>query len=170
MLDLACGFSGGTRQALDGTPDDSHAHELLLLHGVGLVEDDTDFFVVIAKRRDGPLKFVGDVQFVRIEEEDDHVWKGGGLTNEMRSDRHPYIYKAVPASVARTRFLRKPVDDLDKVVGSADALLFARENAGRVNKRDALQNGAGALRALQALQKGGAKLLQAAEGLVLLHC
>jgi hypothetical protein len=58
---------------------------------------------------------------------------------------------------------------LDKVVGAADALLLAGQNAGGVNEGDVLKDGCRHLRALELAQKGRTKAVQPTERLVRLH-
>ena len=53
---------------------DIHAHELLGVDAVGLVQHHADLLVVGPQRSNRPLEFVADVQLVRVKQQDNQVW------------------------------------------------------------------------------------------------
>lgn len=62
-----------TPQALAEALSHSHAHELLLLDLIGLIEDYTNLLVVISQGCDCSLELVADIQLVRIKQQDDKI-------------------------------------------------------------------------------------------------
>mmetsp|Transcript_15178 Transcript_15178/g.47359 ORF Transcript_15178/g.47359 Transcript_15178/m.47359 type:complete len:563 (+) Transcript_15178:622-2310(+) len=111
------------------------AHQLLRVHLVGLVQHDAHLVVVPAQRLDDRLELVRDVELVRVEEEKDHVCPRG-----------------------------EPFRDADHRVAAIDALLLARQDAGRVDDRQVLEQRARHLRALELGEEAVPENLQAAEG------
>mmetsp|Transcript_27342 Transcript_27342/g.89497 ORF Transcript_27342/g.89497 Transcript_27342/m.89497 type:complete len:466 (+) Transcript_27342:463-1860(+) len=104
------------------------AEELLGVDGVSFIEDDAHFIVVSAQRRDDGFEFVGDVELVRVEEEQNDV-------------------------AARD----EPLANLDKVVGAVEALLVAAQHAGGVDESDFVEQRVRALRRLKLGQERGAE-------------
>mmetsp|Transcript_28876 Transcript_28876/g.64573 ORF Transcript_28876/g.64573 Transcript_28876/m.64573 type:complete len:288 (+) Transcript_28876:316-1179(+) len=87
-----------------------HPHELLRRDEVRLVQQNPHLVLVRPEQvEDGP-EFVRDVQFVRVEQNHDHV-----------------------------RPVRKPIHHLHKVIVAAAALLLAAQHPGRVDQRHVLQ-------------------------------
>mmetsp|Transcript_20164 Transcript_20164/g.80479 ORF Transcript_20164/g.80479 Transcript_20164/m.80479 type:complete len:536 (+) Transcript_20164:1159-2766(+) len=110
------------------------AHELLLRHLVRLVEHDADLVLVALEALDDRHELVGDVEFERVKKKDDEV-----------------------------DALGEPLDDDVEVVQTRDALLFARQDARRVDERQVLEERRVAHRALEPRQEVVALALQRAE-------
>jgi len=100
------------------------AHELLGRHGISLVEDAADLIVVALDGFDGGLELIGDIELVGIEEQQDAVCATG-----------------------------EPADNIREGILTADALLLAREDAGRIDEGDLLEDGGGDLHALEAVEE-----------------
>jgi hypothetical protein len=111
------------------------AHQLLARHLVGLVQHNADLVVLALERLDHGLELVGDVELVRVEEQQNEVCA-----------------------------LREPLCHLNEVIRAAQLLLLAREHTGRIDKKDLLKHGRGAHGRLELVQKLRAELGQAAEG------
>lgn len=86
------------------------------------------------------LELVRNVQLVRVEQEEDHI---RSLRKILRT--HASINPSITTSATRDTDLH----DGHEIIRSAQLLLFARKDAGRVDQRDPLQKRGVALRRLQ---------------------
>mmetsp|Transcript_12241 Transcript_12241/g.35430 ORF Transcript_12241/g.35430 Transcript_12241/m.35430 type:complete len:341 (-) Transcript_12241:20-1042(-) len=86
-------------------------HELLHSNGIGLIQHHADLVLIALEDLDDRRELVRDVQFERIEEQDDHV-----------------------------DTLGEPLDNLIKVVVPVQALFLSRQHTRCVNKTEALQH------------------------------
>eukprot|EP00962_Isochrysis_galbana_P024204 scaffold7401_cov108-Isochrysis_galbana.AAC.2 len=127
----------GVGEAAHGAPHERavNAQQPLRVDCVRLVKDNADLVVVPLERLDGLLELIRDVQLVRVEQKKDDV----GARREPAAHRGEHVR-------------------------AADALLLAREHAGRVDQGDVLQKRRVELRALELGQEAVAKHLQPAEG------
>mmetsp|Transcript_18257 Transcript_18257/g.46749 ORF Transcript_18257/g.46749 Transcript_18257/m.46749 type:complete len:281 (-) Transcript_18257:243-1085(-) len=116
------------------------AHELLRIHLVGLVEHDADLVVVALEGLNGVAELVGDVELVRVEEQQDHV---------------------APR--------REPLDDRRKLIRATNALLLAGEDARSVDEGDVVEQRHVELRALKLGEEAIPEHLEPAERHVRRH-
>mmetsp|Transcript_11094 Transcript_11094/g.31924 ORF Transcript_11094/g.31924 Transcript_11094/m.31924 type:complete len:345 (+) Transcript_11094:806-1840(+) len=117
-----------------------HAHQLLRRYAIGLVQNDVDLVVVATGCIDDTAELVGDVQFGHIEQHQDHVDTVG-----------------------------EPLHHGLELVAALDPLLLPGEHARRVDQRDPVQHRARQPSALQAAEKGVAKVAELCEGQGLVH-
>ena len=110
------------------------AHQLLRGDGVRLVQDDPHLLLVLLDALDHPPELVRYVQLVSVEQHDDHICP-----------------------------VREPLDDRLEVVPAVEALFLSGQDPGRVDQRDALEDGARDEDALHPAQEGVAELLEGAK-------
>mmetsp|Transcript_27628 Transcript_27628/g.45532 ORF Transcript_27628/g.45532 Transcript_27628/m.45532 type:complete len:230 (+) Transcript_27628:915-1604(+) len=117
-----------------------HAHQLLLRHCIRFIQNTADLVKVSTQRQDSISELVADIEFVRVKQQEHAV----GTRGPIRNNR-------------------------GKIVTASNTLLFAAQNAGRVDERNVLQQRRIHLRHFESVQKAHAKRLQCFEWQTPLH-
>lgn len=113
---------------------DLHAHELLLVDHIRLIQDHPDLLLMTLQRMDSSLEFVRDIQLVGVKQQQDQICP-----------------------------LCEPLNHRSVVV-STITLLVARQNTGSINNSEILEDRGGGLGDLEAREEGLSEFIEALEG------
>ena len=111
-----------------------HPHQLLCVDHVGFVQDDANLMLVSFHEFYHSSKLVGNIKFVGVEEENDHV-----------------------------RTIGKPRNHSFEIIASVQPLLLPGEDTGCVDQREAVQDGAGHVGGFQLAEEIVAEVLESSK-------